>query len=205
MTLESIRTLVYIPILHSQIDMGSLGQSLETVAIRKMGKQQWERSRQAIEQAWTAIEQAVLGLDAPYDQVRLYQDGLPVCGHERDIVTDLAASGSRNHQILLRLMEKGATLMGTESPELLVEEYGLVNSLLAARSRGNAVTTTPAQRDLSHQLLQKRDAYIAQRINSTLQPGETGLLLLGMLHSVQGLLNTDIFVRYPLQTPATGS
>lgn len=185
--------------------MGSLGQSLETVAIRKMGKQQWERSRQAIEQAWTAIEQAVLGLDAPYDQVRLYQDGLPVCGHERDIVTDLAASGSRNHQILLRLMEKGATLMGTESPELLVEEYGLVNSLLAARSRGNAVTTTSAQRDLSRQLLQKRDAYIAQRINSTLQPGETGLLLLGMLHSVQGLLSTDIFVRYPLQTPATGS
>ncbi len=205
MTTQSMRTLLHIPILHTQIDMGSLGKSVEKVAIQKLGKQQWQRSRQVIEQAWTAIEHVVTRLEVPYDHVRLYQDGLPVCGREQEIVTELAASGSRNHQILLRLMERGATLMGTESPELLVEEYGLVNSLLAAQPAGGAVKATPEQHVLSRLLLQKRDSYIAHRINDTLRPHETGILFIGMLHFVQSLLNADIEIRYPLQTPSAAS
>jgi hypothetical protein len=167
-----------------------------------MGKRQWELSRQAIEQAWTTIEQVVTQLEVPYDRVRLYQDSLPVCGREREIVTELAASGSRNHQILLRLMERGAILMGAESPELLVEEYRLVNSLLAAQPAGGAVKATPEQQEQSRMLLQKRDSYIAQRINDTLQPGETGILFIGMLHSVYKMLSADIRIRYPLQAPS---
>lgn len=205
MTTQSMRTLLHIPILHTQIDMGSLGKSVEKAAIQKLGKQQWQRSRQVIEQAWTAIEHVVTRLEVPYDRVRLYQDGLPVCGREQEIVTELAASGSRNHQILLRLMERGATLMGTESPELLVEEYGLVNSLLAAQPAGGTAKTTPEQHELSRLLLQKRDSYIAQRINDTLRPDETGILFIGMLHFVQSLLNVDIEIRYPLQTPPAAS
>jgi hypothetical protein len=202
MTEQNMRTLLHIPILHTQIDMGSLGKSVETVAIQKMGKRQWELSRQAIEQAWTTIEQVVTQLEVPYDRVRLYQDSLPVCGREREIVTELAASGSRNHQILLRLMERGAILMGAESPELLVEEYRLVNSLLAAQPAGGAVKATPEQQEQSRMLLQKRDSYIAQRINDTLQPGETGILFIGMLHSVYKMLSADIRIRYPLQAPS---
>jgi hypothetical protein len=202
MTEQNMRTLLHIPILHTQIDMGSLGKSVETVAIQKMGKRQWELSRQAIEQAWTTIEQVVTQLEVPYDRVRLYQDGLPVCGREREIVTELAASGSRNHQILLRLMERGAILMGAESPELLVEEYRLVNSLLATQPAGGAVKATPEQQEQSRLLLQKRDSYIAQRINDTLQPGETGILFIGMLHSVYKMLSADIRIGYPLQAPS---
>lgn len=202
MTEQNMRTLLHIPILHTQIDMGSLGKSVETVAIQKMGKRQWELSRQAIEQAWTTIEQVVTQLEVPYDRVRLYQDGLPVCGREREIVTELAASGSRNHQILLRLMERGAILMGAESPDLLVEEYRLVNSLLATQSAGGVVKATLEQQEQSRLLLQKRDGYIAQRINDTLQPGETGILFIGMLHSINNMLSADIRIGYPLQAPS---
>ena len=202
MTEQNMRTLLHIPILHTQIDMGSLGKSVETVAIQKMGKRQWELSRQAIEQAWTTIEQVVTQLEVPYDRVRLYQDGLPVCGREREIVTELAASGSRNHQILLRLMERGAILMGAESPDLLVEEYRLVNSLLATQLAGGVVKATLEQQEQSRLLLQKRDGYIAQRINDTLQPGETGILFIGMLHSINNMLSADIRIGYPLQAPS---
>ncbi len=43
----------------------------------------------------------------------------------REIVSELSASGSRNHRLLMHLMDKGAMIMGTESPELLMEEYEL--------------------------------------------------------------------------------
>jgi hypothetical protein len=55
----------------------------------------------------------------------IHLEGLPVCGHESEIVADLARAGSRNHRLLLRLREFGAIIMGTESAELLVEEYQL--------------------------------------------------------------------------------
>jgi hypothetical protein len=47
---------------------------------------------------------------------------------------------------------------------------------------------------LSEELLKKRDRFIARRINSTLRPGETGILFLGMLHSLAALLDEDIRV-----------
>ena len=42
---------------------------------------------------------------------------------------------------------------------------------------------------------------MAQRINDTLKDGETGILFLGMLHSLERYLNPDIKVIYPLQPP----
>jgi hypothetical protein len=86
--------------------------------------------------------------------------------------------------------------MGTESPELLLEEYHAASDELAvagaARMRGR-------QRELRDTLLEKRDRYIADRINSTLGAGETGVLFIGMLHAVSNHLNRDIKVIYPLR------
>jgi hypothetical protein len=47
-------------------------------------------------------------------------------------------------------------------------------------------------------LLKRRDQYIARRINDTLLAGETGLIFLGMLHSVRSWLDKDIRVVYPI-------
>ena len=43
-------------------------------------------------------------------------------------------------------------------------------------------------------LIQKRDRFMAERIDRTLQPGEIGILFIGMLHSVQRYLARDITV-----------
>jgi hypothetical protein len=51
---------------------------------------------------------------------------------------------------------------------------------------------------MSDSLLKRRDQFIADRINDTLCPGETGILFLGMLHSLRHLLDEQIKVVYPV-------
>ena len=140
-------------------------------------------------------------MDLKGDTIRLYQDGLPVCGRELEIVTEVAESGSLNHQILLRLVEKGAILMGTESPELLLEEYELAKQTLSSNNIGEIRPLKTSQNEMRETLLRRRDRSIAERINSTLAKGETGIIFLGLLHSLDSLLDSDILVRFPLFKP----
>jgi hypothetical protein len=194
------RTLLYFPIVHTQADMGVLKDSVTRATLEKVGRAGLSRKMAAINQIWSEIEHAIDALALPVDRVRLYQDGLPVCGQESEIVTELAQSGSRNHQLLLRLMAKGAILMGTESGDLLVQEYHMAKQSLTAR-RPRAAAVAGARQVVSDTLLNRRDQFIAQRINDTLKPGETGILFLGMLHAVERYLEPDVQVIYPLKRP----
>ena len=65
------------------------------------------------------------------EKTRIYQDGLPICGFEERIVRELAKAGSSNHQLILRLLDQGAVLMGTEDSQLLMEEYEMQKQRLA--------------------------------------------------------------------------
>ena len=199
------RTLLYFPIVHSQSDMGSLSDSVRKVTLQKLGERVWRWKINLIEQFWCEIENIIDTLFLSYVQTRVYQDGLPVCGKEIDIVTEIAKKGSPNHQLLLRLMGKGATVMGTESAELLIEEYNLIKRILEAGNVQEAVEIETMQKATSDLLLKKRDTFIAARIAETLQAGETGILFLGMLHNLDGLLPEDINVLYPINRPLTAS
>jgi hypothetical protein len=190
---DSSRTLIYLPIIHSAADMGEFKESVTAATINKLGRAGLARKASAVDRIWSEIDAAISSLNLPFDRVRLYQDGLPVCGRETEIVTDLAQKGSRNHQLLLRLMSQGATLVGTESAELLVQEYQLAKKSLAGHPP-QAAGVAAAQKTASEQLLQQRDQSIAQRINDMLKPGETGILFLGMLHSLAPYLQPDIKV-----------
>lgn len=196
-----MRTLIYIPIIHTQADMGALGEAIRRLSIEKLGQQEWERNVEAIGQLWAVIRAAIEEWDLPYPRVRLYQDGLPNCGREVEIVADLAGAGSPNHQLLLDLMERGATLMGTEAPELLLEEYQLIQQVLRARDLGDAEQVESRQQALSQSLLARRDRYIAEHINQTLGEKEVGVLFLGMLHCLEGQLDGDIEVSHPILRP----
>lgn len=195
------RTLIYIPIIHTQADMGALARSVQRVTVQKLGRRAWKRNADVIEQMWAEICRTVEGWGLPWEKVRLYQDGLPRCGREADIVTELAGAGSPNHRLLLSLMKRGANLMGTESPDLLVEEYRLVQQILAAKDPEEAARVEAGHEARSRSLLAERDQYIAGRINDSLRAGETGLLFLGMLHSLDSWLAKDIRVTYPIRRP----
>ena len=194
---QNSRTLYYFPIIHTQADMGALRGSVVRETLEKMGRIGFNRKMAAIDRFWTEVERAIEALALSFESVRLYQDGLPGCGREAEIVRELARTGNRNHQLLLRLMDRGATIMGTESADLLVQEYQMAKESLAARPP-RAAGVAALRRALTDALLERRDRFVAQRINETLKPGETGILFLGMLHSLEGYLQQDVKVIYPL-------
>jgi len=196
-----IRTLIYIPIIHTETDMGTLGESIQRSTLQKFGRRGLKRKEDMIDNLWTEIERIIDTFDLSYEEVRLYQDGLPVCGREAEIVTELAKAGSRNHRLLLLLMKRGATITGTESLELLMEEYELDKQILAARGAREKARIEVSRKAMIDSLLKRRDRFISDRINSTLCAGKTGILFIGMLHSLRNTLDNDVYVIYPLNVP----
>ncbi len=186
MSTRSTRRLIWVPIVHTQTDLGTMAGAVRRLHIQKVGRAKWEQHQKAVEEAWADIRRYVEGLNLPWNLVRLFQDGLPNCGKERKIVESLAREGSVNHQLLLELVNQGATLVGTESPALLREEYELAGQILKTMNAGRP-DLARRQQQRSQALLQERDLYIAQRIDQALAPGETGLLFLGLLHALSTL------------------
>ena len=195
------RRLIWVPIIHTPEDLGSLKDSVRRLHVRRSGRGGWQRGQKLIEAMWTNIDREIARLELDDGRVRLYQDGLACCGKEEEIVRDLAKIGSRNHQLLLKLMARGACIMGTESPALLLEEYEI--SRHAVLAAGSAAGASPEQREASDRILKQRDEFVARRINETLLPGETGLAFLGLLHSLAGLLAPDMEVLKLETAPAT--
>jgi len=191
---EPKRHLIWVPVIHTQADLGSLSGSVRRLYVKRIGQAKWDQHLEAVREVWAATREAIEAMALDYTKVRLYQDGLPCCGHEVEIVTDLARAGSLNHQLVVYLMNRGARLVGTESPGLLLEEYELARQVVVALESGQTDELAVRQKELGQLLLEKRDAYIAARIGETLGEEETGLVFLGMLHSLTGLLPADVRV-----------
>lgn len=154
-----------------------------------------------IYQMWQEIEKALEVLGLSYPMVKVFQDGLPICGREIDIVQDLAKLGSPNHRLVLKLVERGARLVGTESAELLVREYEIIKQRLDQGSDTGSGSPAERPEEILEAILTSRDEFIAKRINDTLEPGEAGIVFLGMLHNLSPWLATDIETVYPLYFP----
>lgn len=181
------RRLIWVPIIHTPEDLGKLRASIRDRHIGHRGTAGWNAHVRAVGEFWREVRRRVERLDADPSRLRLYQDALPICGFEEKIVLELAQAGGANHRLLADLMARGASLTGTESPHLLVEEYEL-------NRRAMAGEVIEGFAEKSRALLEGRDRFIADRIARTLQPEETGLIFLGMAHSLEGLLPEEIAV-----------
>ena len=193
-----MRTLIYVPIVHTMADMGSEAEALMQEAIKRYGRRRWRRSRQAIDAIWEGIKERLLSLNLDYPRVRIYQDGLSVSGRELEIAKEVAGKGSKNYALVVELVERGATLEGTESPDLLLEEYQAIKRITQAKDEAERKAAEAQYAQESARILRERDAFIARRIDETLQEGEVGLLFIGILHRVDQLLPKDIEVNYLL-------
>ncbi len=200
-----MRALIYVPIVHSEVELGSIADEFRRRFQEAFGAEQWTRRFASVEAMWEGLSSKLSALPLPWQRTRLYQDGLPVCGREHDIVRDLAAKGSRNHQLLTVLMERGATLMGTENPELMIAEYRRIQRLVQAAQRREPNSVVEELRREGEAVLQNRDAFVAQRIDSTLEDGETGILFLGLLHRVDELLDGKFDVRHLINSLPFGA
>jgi hypothetical protein len=200
-----VRLLIYVPIIHSEADLGGIGEEVRRHFEAVLGAGAWTRRYASVEAMWDGLRTKILALPLSWSCMRLYQDGLPVCGWERQIVSDLAAKGSRNHQLLAELMERGGTLMGTEDPALLVEEYRRIQRLtLAAKQDGPDPVAEELKRE-GEELLHQRDSFIAHRIDTTVRDGEAGVLFLGLIHRVDELLDGKFDVRHLIHSLPFGT
>ena len=179
-----MRTLVVVPVVHSREDMGSLApDSPRGVA---------EASRRGAA-FWSALRQRIERLNQDWKGVKVYQDGLPDAFPEL-VDKVVSKAPGQNYALLRWLAERGATVLGTEDPKLLVEERTLLKALSDASGPARE-SARAAYARRAPVLLDERDGYIARRIDATLGDGQTGLLFIGAAHTVEKHLPPDIVVR----------
>ncbi|MEY3788396.1 MAG: hypothetical protein RLZ75_2603 [Pseudomonadota bacterium] len=189
-----MRALIHFPIIHSPQDLGSFSDASR--ALRT--PEQENHYLTAVNEFWDVVSTTIASFNLDYKTVKLYQDGLPVCGKESEIVAEVANSGSENFKLLQALNQQGATLMGTELADLLVNEHDLMLHTLKAEKSAIKNSTNLNGQDL----LDIRDEYIAQRIDQTLFDNEMGILFLGFMHNIETKLPSDILLIQPLGKPA---
>jgi hypothetical protein len=191
-----MRKLILIRIVHTTTDMGSMGEGLVKEGMAKVGREKWLENQKKIEKFWDDLEKEIDGLDLDYSRTRIYQDGLP-CGGELGlrIVRETADKGSRNYQIVRKLIERGATVEATESPELLRKEYEHIKALITARTPEEKADAARRYELIKDELIRQRDAYIAKAIDISLKDDETGLLFIGAVHNIIPNLAKDIEIK----------
>jgi hypothetical protein len=185
-----LRRLLLVPIVHEPADMGSGALDLLRQTVRLAGERRWTAHQRVIARYWERVGEHLRTLDA--GRLRIYQDGLPVGGEAgRRIVAEAAARGSRNHGLLLALVERGAELRETEEVALLVRER--------ARAARGGEDPEDARGD-GDALLVERDRAMARRIDASLRPGEIGVLFVGASHQVERWLPADVAIE-PVKDP----
>ena len=181
--MRAMARLFYVPVLHSVPEMGSAAPAYKAAFVARYGEAKWAERTAKFDAIWRAIADSINSLKLDLPHVKLYQDSLPVCGKESELVKDLAAQGSPNHQLLESLVHGGAKVVGTESPTLLLDEYKLMQSPRRNETKAAAI-------------LEARDRFIAKQIDATLADDEVGILFIGALHKVAQFLPQRIRVEY---------
>ncbi len=180
---DTKRQLLHVPVAHSPADMGMLGQRLPAPAESGSFANRW----------WQEISERVKSLRQDWRSTKVYQDGLP------DVAVELVERivcqvESPNYELLRWLKAQGAVVLGTESWELLAEEYEHLRAILVPDDAAQKRQEVENYHRRAPALLDERDEYIAKRIDSTLGEGENGVLFIGLAHQIVKRLPTDIAV-----------
>lgn len=188
-----MRTLLYVPIIHDEADLGRAGPALVRESAARSGEARWALHKECVSRFWASVA-AHLRTLGPH-RLKIYQDGLVTTGEvTRRVVEEAARRGSQNYQLLLELLNGGAEIRQTEDPRLLLEEHELI---LGALDTGAAPPEQPhPERDRlrTDRLMAERDKFIARTIGATLRDGELGVLFIGANHNVLMFLVSDISV-----------
>lgn len=190
-----MRILFIQPIVHTSADMGSVKEALAKRAIARLGRKEWQKHQRKIEEFWNKVEEAIGRLDLDYSKVRVFQDGMPAGGElALRIVDETAKKGSKNYQIVKKMIERGARIEQTESEDLLLKEYNYIKEFASAEKEKKEAAQREYEK-VKDELLRKRDEFIARRIDEALKEREVGFLFIGARHNVKPLLAGDIKVK----------
>jgi len=186
-----MRTLIYVPIIHTSADLGSIAKDVAKRGIASLGEEIWAKHRITVEGFWDAISHYFDSIDVK--GMKIYQDGMVADGEVgKKIVEETSKAGSKNYQLVSRLLERGALLVKTEDFKLVKEEYKKLVAITQAQSIMRKTIAFVRYKLVKSSLLNKRDAFIAKRIEQTLKPDEKGIIFVGASHKVKERLPESI-------------
>lgn len=189
-----MRALIYVPIIHTTADLGSLAKDVEKISIARLGEKVWERHVETVRGFWDSIDRYFEKLEV--SNLKIYQDAMVADGEiGQKIVEDGLKKGSKNYEIISKLIQRGTILVKTEDFALVKRERDWFLKITNAKHLTEKLSSYLGYRLTKNKLLRKRDKFIANRINETLNQGETGILFIGAYHNIIPKLAKDIQVR----------
>ena len=189
-----MRTILYVPVIHTSADLGSLAKDVTKRGITELGEEVWKEHIKRVEGFWDVISHYFDSMDV--SGMKIYQDGM-VADSEvgQKIVEEGIKSGSKNYEIISKLLQKGAILVKTEDFKLVKEERDRLLAMTRAKSITLKLIALIKYKLVKNRLLIKRDKFIAKRIDETLNQGETGIIFIGAYHNIKKWLPKDIQIK----------
>lgn len=189
-----MRILIYVPIIHTSADLGSLAKDVTKRGIADLGEDVWKEHQRTVEGLWDVISHYFDSIDV--SGMKIYQDGMVADGEVgQKIVGEGIKSGSKNYEIISKLLQKGAILVKTEDFKLVKEERDRLLAMTQAKSITLKLIALIKYKLVKNRLLIKRDKFIAKRIDETLNQGETGIIFIGAYHNIKKWLPKDIQIK----------
>lgn len=189
-----MRTLIYVPVIHTSADLGSIAKEVAKRGIRDLGQELWEKHRKTVEGFWDVVSDYFDSIDVK--DMKIYQDGM-VAEDEvgKKIAEDTAKAGSKNYQLILKLLDRGAVLVKTEDFKLVKKEYDRLLAITQAKSITKKIIAFIKYKLVKVILLNRRDNFIANRIEQTLKAEEKAILFIGAFHNIKKRLPLDIRIK----------
>ncbi|MDO8442982.1 MAG: hypothetical protein Q7S81_01865 [bacterium] len=186
-----MRTIYFVPMIHTPSDMGSLAPALSESSADILGKELWNEHQKTVFRFWDSVSRFFSSLQVC--NIKIYQDGLVAAGEDGlKIVNEGIRQGSVNYEIISDLLRRGAILMKTEDIILVQREYSYIKKLTSAKSTRERETTALRYKLAQRKLLEDRDNFIARTIGSTLKEDDTAILFIGAYHDVLSKLPIDV-------------
>jgi len=188
-----MKRLIYVPIIHTSADMGSLAKAVTKRGIADLGKEFWEEHRKTVDKFWEAISDYCDSINV--SGMKIYQDGMVAEGEVADkIIEEGVKLGSKNYELVSKLIRRGATVVKTEDFRLVKKEHEKLLAITQAKSIISKLIAFVRYRLVKDKLLNKRDEFIADRIKETLSHSEKGILFLGAYHNVKKKLHENFLI-----------
>lgn len=189
-----MKTLVYVPIIHTSADLGSLAKDVAKRGIANLGEELWKSHRETVNGFWDAISHYFESMDVA--SAKIYQDGMVAEGEVGErIVGEGVKQGSKNYELVSKLIRRGAILVKTEDFNLVKEELDRLRRITQPKNLKEKVFSFIKYKLTKNSILNKRDKFIAKRINETLHHSEKGILFIGAYHNIKQRLSRDIHIK----------
>jgi hypothetical protein len=186
-----MKTLILVPVVHMSSDMGSLAKDLDRRGIADLGEELWKEHIKTVETYWDELSHYFDTMHV--SDMKIYQDGMIAEGEVGQmIVQEGVKSGSKNYELVSELLKRGGFLVKTEDYKLVKKERDRLIAITQAKSLTKKLIAFMKYKVTKNSLLNKRDEFIARRVDETLNQDETGIIFIGAYHNIKGRLSKDV-------------